>query len=176
MTHQQQTFHATPVMVEEMGHQIRFSLRVKPQARAALAQALGLELPLKAGACTRSEAGETLCLGLDEWLILAPQGTALADKARSAYASAPHSLCEVSDREITLRLSGPQVVDLLSTGCPRNVAAMAAGTAARTVFDSATVVLWRDGPTEFRMDVWRSFLPHVRGILALAEAELKAGL
>ena len=46
----------------------------------------------------------------------------------------------------------------------------------RAAHDSATVVLWRDGPTEFRMDVWRSFLPHVRGILALAEAELKAGL
>ena len=54
--------------------------------------------------------------------------------------------------------------------------ALAEGRAVRTVFDSATVVLWRDGPAEFRMDIWRSFAPHVRSLLAQAEAELIAGL
>lgn len=46
----------------------------------------------------------------------------------------------------------------------------------RTVFDSATIVLWRDGPAEFRMDIWRSFAPHVRSLLAQAETELSAAV
>ena len=50
------------------------------------------------------------------------------------------------------------------------------GSAARTVFDSATVILWRDGPADFRMDVWRSFLPHVRALLAQVRDEAMAGL
>ncbi|WP_410217956.1 sarcosine oxidase subunit gamma [Paracoccus sp. (in: a-proteobacteria)] len=176
MTNQKHQFHAVPVVIEELAPQTRFSLRVKPQNRAALAAALGLELPAKVGACARSGENEVLCLGPDEWMILAPQVTGLADAARAVYATAPHSLVEVSDREVTLRLSGPQVLELLATCCPRNLATMRPGTAARTVFDTATVVLWRDGATEFRMDVWRSFLPHVRALLAMAETELKAGL
>lgn len=176
MTHQTMTFEASPVVIEERPHQVRFSLRVRAQNREALARSLGLTLPERIGTRALSDRTEVLCLGPDEWLIAAPEGTDLARAAADVYSAMPHSLCEISDRETTLHLSGPQVVDLLTTACPRDIAAMTPGTAVRTVFDSATVVLWRDGSQDFRMDVWRSFLPHVRGILAKAEAELKAGL
>ena len=39
---------------------------------------------------------------------------------------------DISDREITLRLFGPAVLDVLAACCPRNVAAMPLGGAART--------------------------------------------
>lgn len=179
MTTQQHDF-AAPVRIDEMPPVARFSLRVRPDHRAALAQALGLDLPPRIGDRAGVGAGaggrEALCLGPDEWLILAPEAPPLTAAAKAIYAQAPHSLTEISDREITLRLSGPQVLDLLATGCPRDVAALAEGCGCRTVFDSATVVLWRDGAAEFRMDVWRSFAPHVRALMALAESELKAGL
>ena len=68
------------------------------------------------------------------------------------------------------------MLDLLATGCPRDVEALAEGGGVRTVFDSATIVLWRDGPAEFRMDIWRSFAPHVRSLLAQAETELSAAV
>lgn len=176
MTTQKHQFDLAPVLVEELSPALRLSLRVKPAHRPALSQALGLELPTRVGARARAGATEALCLGPDEWLLTAPEGTDLAAPARAVYAAAPHSLVDISDREVTLRLSGPAVLDLLATCCPRNVAAMAPATAARTLFDSATVILWRDGPTDFRMDVWRSFLPHVRALLAQAQQELGAGL
>lgn len=176
MTNQKHQFDASPVVVRELAPALRLSLRVKPAHRATLGQALGLDLPLRVGERAQSGDTQALCLGPDEWLILAPEGAALADAARAVYAAAPHTLVDISDREVTLRLTGPAVLDLLAACCPRHVAAMPVGSAARTVFDSATVVLWRDGPADFRMDVWRSFAPHVRSLLAQVQGELAAGL
>jgi len=176
MTNQKHQFDASPVLVEDLAPVLRLSLRLKPVHRATLGQALGLDLPTRVGSRSSAAGTEALCLGPDEWLIAAPEGTPLADAARAVYATAPHSLVDISDREITLRLSGPAVLDVLATCCPRNVAAIPVGSAARTVFDSATVILWRDGPTDFRMDVWRSFAPHVRSLLAQVQDEVTAGL
>lgn len=175
MTSQKHNFPAA-VQIEDAAPALRLSLRVKPRHRDTLGGALGLDLPTRVGARTAANGTEALCLGPDEWLITAPEGTDLATPARAVYATAPHSLVDISDREITLRLSGPAVLDVLAACCPRNVAAMAAGSAARTVFDSATVILWRDGPADFRMDVWRSFAPHVRSLLAQVQGEIAAGL
>lgn len=178
MTTQRHDFNAQPFLLEELPPVGRFSLRVRPGQRAALAAALGLELPTAVG--QRGTVGQTevLCLGPDEWAILTAEAErdALVAAGAAAYAQIPHSLVEVSDREITLRLSGAQALTALTAVCPRDIDAIPVGRGARTLFDSATVLLWRDGPQDFRMDVWRSFLPHVRAILEKITAELKSGL
>lgn len=178
MTTQRHDFNAAPFLLEELPFAPRFSLRVRPENRAALAQSLGLELPDRVGHRARTGEAEALCLGPDEWTILTPEAgrDALVAAGAGAYAAVPHSLVEISDREITLRLSGPQALTALTAGCPRDVDALPVGRAVRTLFDSATVILWRDAPDSFRMDVWRSFLPHVQAILAKVSAELKSGL
>lgn len=176
MTSQKHDFAAAAIRIEEAAPALRLSLRVKPAHRETLGQALGLDLPTRVGARAQGDRAEALCLGPDEWLITAPEGTDLAEGARAVRATAPHSLVDISDREITLRLSGPAVLDVLAACCPRNVAAMAVGSGARTVFDSATVILWRDGPADFRMDIWRSFAPHVRALLAQVRQEIAVGL
>lgn len=178
MTTQKHDFSAAPVQIEELAPMARFSLRLRPARRMVLAEALGVDLPVKIGDRARIGTREALCLGPDEWLIVTTpdDAGALTGAAATVYDDAPHSLCEISDREITLHLSGPRVLDLLATGCPRDVEALAEGRAVRTLFDSASIVLWRDGPAEFRMDVWRSFLPHVLALLELAQEELNAGL
>ena len=165
---------APVVHIEELAPEARFSLRVRPAHRAELDAALGLALPQRIGERVEAKGTEAVCLGPDEWLILTPDGAPLLQAA--AAVDVPHSLCEISDREITLRLSGPQVLDLLATGCPRDISALKPGSAVRTPFESATVILWRDGAQEFRMDIWRSFAPHVRNLLDLAQTELQAGL
>ncbi|MGP9805444.1 sarcosine oxidase subunit gamma [Paracoccus sp. NSM] len=177
MTTQRHDFDASPFALETLPWSPRFSLRVRPENRAALAQALGLDLPEKVGHRSSGTA-EVVCLGPDEWTILTTEGArdALARAGEAAYAAIPHSLVEISDREITLRLSGAQALTALTAACPRDVGALPVGRAARTLFDTATVILWRDGADSFRMDVWRSFVPHVRAILAKVEAELKSGL
>lgn len=176
MTTQRHDFDPTPFLVEELPWAPRFSLRVRSANRAALAGALGLELPTAVGQRATSGGAEVLCLGPDEWTVLAPEAAALVAASASAYPQIPHSLVEISDREITLRISGAQALTALTTGCPRDIEAMPLGTGARTLFDTATVILCRDDRQEFRMDVWRSFLPHVRALLDQVMVELKSGL
>ncbi|GAD57192.1 sarcosine oxidase subunit gamma [Limimaricola cinnabarinus] len=118
-----------------------------------------------------------LCLGPDEWLIHAPEAErdAIVEAGAAAYASAPHALVEISDREISYAVSGPAARELLTIACPRDLDRLATGRAMRTVFDTAQVVLWRDGEDAFRLDVWRSFAPHVRALLETGRAEIAAG-
>lgn len=164
------------VTIAELAPTCRIALRAADPAAAGIA--LGLALPARVG--TRSEAGarSALCLGPDEWLIEAPEaeGPALAAALAEVSELLPLSAVEVSDREITLSLEGPAALDLLATGCPRDLARMPVGTGARTVFDTAQVVLVREAEDRFRLTVWRSFAPHVRALLDLALRELEAGL
>jgi len=164
------------VTITELPPATRISLRLAD--REAAAGALGLDLPSRIG--TRAIAGErsALCLGPDEWLIDAPAADSadltatLADLATRLSLSA----VEVSDREITLALEGPAVLDLLATGCPLDLARMPDGNGTRTVFDTAQVILTREAEDRFHLAVWRSFAPHVRAFLDLARRELAAGL
>ena len=137
----------------------------------------GLALPTTVGARSAEGARTALCLGPDEWLLEAPEADARRAPRRPRRASRRRiSAVEVSDREITFALEGPAVLDLLATGCPRDLARMPVGAGTRTVFDTAQVVLTREAEDRFHLTVWRSFAPHVRALLDLAARELAAGL
>jgi sarcosine oxidase subunit gamma len=166
------------VTVRDLPPAPHVSLRVGPAERAAVAEAIGVALPEKVGDRAVSGARSALCLGPDEWLLAADEGDAagLAASLAEVGARVPMSAVEVSDREITLALEGPAVLDLLATGCPRDLAGMPVGTGTRTVFDTAQVVLTREAEDRFHLTVWRSFAPHVRALLDIAARELAAGL
>lgn len=115
---------------------------------AALNAALGVTLPSVVG--HRAGAGEieVLCLGPDEWMLHLPPGQVGAVSASCAalMGSHPHSLVDVSGREVTLEIDGPRAAELLTLGCARDVEAIPVGQGRRTAFDNVTVILWRDGP------------------------------
>jgi sarcosine oxidase subunit gamma len=161
------------VAIRDLPPDARFSLRVGPADRAAVAEAIGVALPEKVGARAVNGERSALCLGPDEWLVAADEGEAAGLAAGFAEVAGrlPVSAVEVSDREITLALEGPAVLDLLATGCSLDLARMPTGSGTRTVFDTAQVVLNR-----FHLTVWRSFAPHVRALLDIAVRELAAGL
>ena len=162
------TSTASGVIVTELPATTRVSLR--------LADPAAIHLPTTIGARSVQGGRAALCLGPDEWLIEAPEAERDALLADLARIPVPHSAVEVSDREITLALEGPGVLDLVATGCPRDLARMPVGSGARTVFDTAQVVLTREAEDRFHLTVWRSFLPHVRALLDIAQRELAAGL
>ena len=162
------TLTASGVIVTELPATTRVSLR--------LADPAAIHLPTTIGARSVQGGRAALCLGPDEWLIEAPEAERDALLADLARIPVPHSAVEVSDREITLALEGPGVLDLVATGCPRDLARMPVGSGARTVFDTAQVVLTREAEDRFHLTVWRSFLPHVRALLDIAQRELAAGL
>jgi sarcosine oxidase subunit gamma len=164
------TLDTAGVSVAELAPTTRISLRLANPTTA------GLALPAIVGAMIAEGGRTALCLGPDEWLIEAPEADRSALLATLDDIAQPHSAVEISDREITLALEGPAVLDLLATGCPRDLAAMPAGSGARTVFDTVQIVLVRDAETRFRLTVWRSFAPHVRALLNIAVREFAAGL
>ena len=182
MTTQRHDFAAAAgdalVAVEELAPTARFSLRARPAARAAVAAALRLDLPAAVGERAQADGRTALCLGPDEWVVTAPEAARdgiVADLA-TVRAGAPHALTDIADREVTFAVSGPEAATLMSIGCPRDLDRMAPGRGARTVFDGVQVVLWRDAPDAFRLDVWRSFAPHVHALLDTGRAEIAAGL
>lgn len=164
------------VRIAQLDFAARFSLRVAEADVGAAGGALGLDLPDQIGGRAAHEGREALRLGPDEWVVTAPEAErrAIVDALGAIYAESPHGLTDISDREVSILLEGPRAAELLSFGCPRDLDRLAPGTGARTLFDGAQIVLWRDAADRFRMDVWRSFCPHVLELLNLGSAELTA--
>ncbi|WP_187430254.1 hypothetical protein ROLI_008020 [Roseobacter fucihabitans] len=156
----------------------RFNLRIAPADLDAASKAFGLKLPGKIGQGARKEGRAAYCVGPDEWLLHAAETdqAALVAVFDTVRAKTPHSLTVISDREVTIAITGPAAMELLSLACPLDLSGMAVGGVKRTVFDYAQVVLIRDADDAFRLEVWRSFFPHVSGLLDVGVKELSIGL
>lgn len=161
------------VQVSKIDVGARLSLRAKSDIEA-LGGAFGLALPTKIGTRTATEAVEALCLGPDEWVLLAKDAAPLFEASASLYDKVPHSLVDISAREVTFEISGPRATDLITIGCPRDPASISLGEARRTVMDGTSVVLWRDDENSYCVDVWNSFAPHLLHLLETGCRELAA--
>lgn len=156
----------------------RFILQGGPAARAAAGAAFGVPLPEEP--CRASSSGNraALWLGPDEHLLLAAPGDAqaLAADLERAMQGIPHSLVDVSQRQLAFQVSGPHAAAILSTGCPLDLdpAAFPAGMCTRSLFAKSDIVLWRSGADEFRLEVWRSFADYVSALLREAARDFIA--
>ena len=163
---------ATTPGVHPLPTAARWILRGGPKVRLAAEAALELAVP--AAACRAAAQGDSaaLWLGPDEWLLII--GEHATDEAaaalRTALAGLPHSLVEVSHRQVALEVRGPDAALLLAAGCPLDLDATAfpVGMCTRTMLAKAEIVLWRTGADVFRIEVWRSFAPYVSAFLSEA--------
>ena len=143
----------------------RFILQGGPAARRAAGDAFGVALPEEA--CRANAAGDraALWLGPDEHLLLgqASDAPAIAAQLASALAGIPHSLVDVGQRQVAVRVSGPDAGELLNSGCPLDLDPLAfpPGMCTRTVIGKAEAVLWRKTAAEYHLEVWRSFAGYV---------------
>ena len=147
----------------------RHILRGSASVRAAAASAFRVAIP--EGACRAAVEGDraALWLGPDEWLLISPAGALdqTAAELAAGIAGLPHSLVDVSHRQVALELAGPHAETLLAAGCPLDVGAGAfpVGMCTRTILAKAEIVLWRTAPQVFRIEVWRSFAPYLADFL-----------
>jgi sarcosine oxidase subunit gamma len=154
----------------------RWVLRGDSTVMAAAARTLGVpfvERPCQAAAAAESAA---LWLGPDERLLIAPANTQgeLASRLHTALSAQPHSLVEVSHRQVALEIAGQHAAVLLNSGCPLDlhVSAFPPGMCTRTMFAKTEIVLWRTAEQRFHIEVWRSFAAYLSKYLALAAGEL----
>jgi sarcosine oxidase subunit gamma len=165
---------ASPAGVRVLPPLARYALRVDVTAAAAACAGI---TPVAAAVCRASQLGDwhALWLGPDEQLLLGPvdAGATFAAAVGDALQGIPHSLVDVSHRQGAVEVSGPNAATLLNAGCPLDLglAATPVGFCSRTVFGKSEVVLWRRAEDAFHLEVWRSFMPYVHGLLALVAAE-----
>jgi sarcosine oxidase subunit gamma len=147
----------------------RHILRGGPKVRLAAQGAFGVAIPETACRAASQEERAALWLGPDEWLLISPEHS--LDETTSALTNAlvqlPHSLVDVSHRQIALELSGPRAERLLAAGCPLDLesSAFPVGMCTRTVLGKTEIVLWRTATEAFRIEVWRSFAPYLSDFL-----------
>ena len=150
----------------------RFSLRVGEAGRAAAGQSLGCALPPRIGGLDQREGRSALCVGPDEWLLLAPLAEAGVIEDRFQSIQTPHSLVNVSHREVGIDINGPAAALALNSACALDLHAIFPGSGTRTIFDKAPIVLIKYSADRYRIEVWQSFASHVWGLLAEAGREI----
>ncbi len=150
----------------------RFVLRGGPQVMAAAGTCLGLSI--SAVACRSAQQGEraALWMGPDEQLLLTSvaDGAAVRGELGRSLESLPHSLVDVSHRQVAFELAGAQARNILSAGCPLDlhIGSFPVGMCTRTVLAKCDIVLWRTGDERFHVEVWRSFAGYASRFLAEA--------
>jgi sarcosine oxidase subunit gamma len=171
------TVRHSPLLIPSGGVQLlppasRFVLRGGPAVMAAAGAAIGLTL--QGVACRSDSQGDRSALwqGPDEQLLLTSvsDGPAMGQKLRDALTSLPHSLVDVSHRQIALEIRGPQAADVLNVGCPLDlhISTFPVGMCTRTVLGRCDIVLWRRAVDAFHVEVWRSFADYASRFLAEA--------
>jgi sarcosine oxidase subunit gamma len=142
----------------------------------AASAALGLKISDIACRSVRQGSADSyraaLWLGPDEQLLLAPvtDGETINRLLRDALAALPHSLVDVSHRQIALEVSGPVAHTILNAGCPLDLhlVSFPVGMCTRTVLGKCDIVLWRTGAETFHVELWRSFAEYASRFLAEA--------
>jgi len=171
------TARQSPPLIPSDGVQLlppaaRFVLRGAPAVMTAAGAALGLQISDIACRSASTGVRAALWLGPDEQLLLAPvaDGEAIAHQLGQSLSALPHSLVDVSHRQIALELSGPQAQNVLNAGCPLDLhlESFPVGACTRTVLGKCDIVLWRTGATTFHIEVWRSFADYASRFLAEA--------
>lgn len=162
------------VTVTEVAPTGRLSVRADDASDDGVAGALGLALPRKIGTRTTEAGRDALCVGPDEWTMTLPESEVPGVVAALDELDPPACAIDISHRETTFAITGPDTDSLLAMGCPIDLATIAVGGGTRTVFADVPVTLWRESEDAVRMDVWRSFATQVRTILDDGLAELAA--
>lgn len=166
---------ADRVTVANLPPTTRFIVRGDGAAIAALEFAFGVEFPREACRATTKDQRSVLWLGLDEWLLLAPDGEtdALFKTLTDALRGEPASIVDISDRQVAIGVSGRKAAETLNAfnALDLHEDAFPVGMCTRTLFGKAEIVLWRTAPDVFHIDVWRSFASYVLGCLDEATRE-----
>jgi sarcosine oxidase, subunit gamma len=135
------------------------TLRPSPIRHRLVFQASEHELGLR----MRAASMENIALlrpGPDEWLLVSE--AKIPSKWREIAGA---GAIEISHGYAGIEWLGPRVMLALSAGCPLDwhESAFPLGMATRTLYGKSEVLVWRQGPKRFHMEVSRSYLTAILG-------------
>ncbi len=167
------SFHP-PMSIALAAPATRFIFRGAPEAARLCGEAFGCGLSMEPLRAQHEGHRAALWLGPDEWLLLAldaPDAAELAASIEAATAPVPHSLVDVSHRQVGVDVVGERAASLLNAGCPLDLdpKAFPVGMSTRTVLAKADITLWRQAQDRFHIEVNRSFAPYAVAFLRNAD-------
>jgi sarcosine oxidase subunit gamma len=145
---------------------------------AAVRTALGLDLPVTAGAVAEAGPLRALWLGPDEWLLVAPDGSAAALMValEKALDGVHAQVVDVSANRTVLAVEGPRAADLLAKGLTLDLhpRAFGPGRVTQTILARAAVILEQRGEAPaYRLYVRNSFAAYLASWLLDAASEYR---
>ena len=150
----------------------RFVLRGDAGVMQAASSVIGVTPSTLACRAVSGQDWSALWQGPDEQLLLGPVKWQSGFEAalEIALRDLPHSLVDISHRQVGIELAGPQAATLLNVACPLDLdlAAFPAGMVTRTVFAKTEITLWRKAPGYFHIEVWRSYADYLITLLNVA--------
>jgi heterotetrameric sarcosine oxidase gamma subunit len=151
----------------------RLLVRADAAAAATLGAALGVLLGSVPGRAITSRDRGALWLGPDEWLVLAPAESGLAQRAALSLGDVPASVVDVSHRNVAIEVTGTRAASCINgfNALDLDPQMFPVDGCARTLFGKVEVVLWRTAGQAFRIEVARSFAPYVWACLEEARRE-----
>lgn len=146
----------------------KIDLRGEPTTafRDAVAEALGVALPVDPNTAAEEGGRVVLWLGPNEWLVVAPPGAEAGtiEALRAALDGQHAAVTDVSEGRTVIGLSGAHARDVLTKGCPIDVhpRAFAAGRCAQSTLGRALIILHQtsDAPA-YDIYVERSFADYL---------------
>ena len=147
----------------------RVVLRLAPEIAATKTDVAGFDLSGAINTVRGTADRFAARLGPDEWLLVAPeaQEATLPAAIDAALGDTFHSAVDVSHRNVGLALEGERVPEIVNAASPLDLAdaVFPPGSASRTVFAKAEIVLVRPDGGTWRIETARSFGPYVLGVL-----------
>ena len=153
----------------------KINLRGNPEDTKFLEKAraaIGLDLPLEANTQNSNDSVTVYWLGPNEWLIHCDVNTVnkLMVTLKSELSSLHHAVTEVTDYYTVLQLQGPDVVELLSKGCPLDLHpdVFRSSACTQTRFGHASILLHKLDRSTFNIQVRWSYTEYVCGYLVVS--------
>ncbi len=154
----------------------RFALRIARKDLVKASAAFGQDIPANIGKTSLTAEKTALCLGPDEWLLMAreDEGEEIAARFTVISEHTTHSLVDVGHRTVGIDVFGPAAALVLSAGCPLDLDALPIGHCTRTILDKAEIILMKLETEHYRLEVMRSFTEFVWSFLSSAGREFDA--
>jgi len=94
----------------------------------------------------------------------------MTQRMAAALVGVAHAWVDVGHRQAALWVRGTLAAAVLNAGCPLDLdfSAFPPGACARTLFGKSEIVLWRVEEDSFHVEIARSFVPYVVGLLVAA--------
>lgn len=157
----------------------QLNLRADPGSGGAqrLQSTLGITLPSHvSNRVSGDERVATLWLGPDEWLVVAPDGSApeMIEAAGTVFSEHDGSLVDVSANRTTLGIAGPRAREVLAKVCSLDLhpRAFGPGQCSQTLVGRTQAIVWQvRAEPAYRLLVRSSFADYLADLLLDASAE-----